>query len=128
MAGERKSSVGVFWKKVGEVFAVGIGICLLVAVCIPTGLVVVWLKTGTWPAATIADALQSLGLQPPISKWIGLQKIIDGLLAWPLWVGGSLTSIAGAVVCGFFGYVAEEEGARVESVWRERQKGRAPKA
>lgn len=49
-----------------------------------------------------------------------------GLLAWPLWVGVSLACVATAIVCGFLGYVAEEEDAKLESVWRNRQKWRVP--
>ncbi len=107
-------------------FRIGLVWGLFAAVVTPCWPVFTWLKTGRWPSATIADALLGLNMQPPRLNWIGLQKIIDGPLAWPLWVGVSLTCLATAIVCGFFAYVAEEEDARLESLWRHRQKWRPP--
>ena len=43
-----------------------------------------WLRFGAWPRLNIVWALDQLGVSRPYVDWVGLQQVIDLLLAGPL--------------------------------------------
>jgi len=61
-----------------------------------------WLQYGAWPNVMVRDALQFAGLEVWPTGWLGLNKIIDGLLDAPLWfallIGGVLIAWLGSEV------------------------------
>jgi hypothetical protein len=61
---------------------------LVLPVLIGPGIVVwqvyTWLRTAKWQPVAVSDALTLLGTPYPSFDWLGLQKITDALLDWPL--------------------------------------------
>jgi hypothetical protein len=43
-----------------------------------------WLQTAKWKPIAVSDALTYFGMPLPHLRWLGLQKISDMVLDWPL--------------------------------------------
>ena len=57
-----------------------------------------WLQDGVWPSYSTAQMLRDLGLGEPRVSWVGVQKILDWILAasavgFLVWGGLMLTGI-----------------------------------
>lgn len=65
-----------------------------------------WLVSGEWIPLTIFSALDILGIGYPKVNWVGVQKIIDGFLSWPL--SGMLFLIA--FVWAMFVFISFSKG------------------
>ena len=39
-----------------------------------------WLVTGYWPTLSVGDFLNSIGVSAPVSSWLGVQEISDGVM------------------------------------------------
>ena len=48
-----------------------------------------WLKTGVWPDLTVAEGIAWLGWPEPTFSWVGVQRILDWIMASDL--SGALT-------------------------------------
>lgn len=98
-----------FWEKTASACWSAAGLCVLSAVAIPALLAFLWLKNGTWPHETVADALPD----PPHADWVGVQKILDQLLTCPAWFALSVCCVIAGIACGLFAKVASDEGERL---------------
>jgi hypothetical protein len=43
-----------------------------------------WLRTAKWQPISVSDALDFSGIPHPTFGWLGLQKMSDAILDWPL--------------------------------------------
>jgi hypothetical protein len=56
--------------------------------------IVHYLQVGYWTPVTVLRALQEVGLSPPVTSWVGVQKMVDGVLGLPFGVVSVLAGIA----------------------------------
>jgi len=61
-----------------------IGAPFLAAPAVIVWQVYTWLKTGEWTSLTGFSGLSLLDMPHPEVSWVGIQKIIDHILNWPL--------------------------------------------
>ena len=59
------------------------GAIILYAVLLFVNSCLVWLQTGVWFNYTAAGLLSQYGIDYPRVSWVGVQKLIDGLMSWP---------------------------------------------
>jgi len=59
--------------------------CMFLAVGILGWQAIGWLKDGHWSTMPLSETLMHFGLSAPKGiSWIGVQKIVDSLLDWPI--------------------------------------------
>jgi hypothetical protein len=61
---------------------------------------ILWLRDGAWSSFDLRFAWEAVNGPPPAFKWLGVQKIVDGLLDLPLSLGFFVLGIAVAVAGG----------------------------
>jgi len=68
------------WAAAGVAFVAG----GLAGALIPAWQALGWLRTGFWYPISAGSALAEIGLSPYVTDWVGVQRIILGLLEGPL--------------------------------------------
>jgi hypothetical protein len=77
-----------------------------------------WLKTAVWNGYSIREALRDKGLPEPTTQLLGLQKIIDTLLGWPV----ATLCVAAALAFGYIWLWAEKAESKLHAeVWQARK-------
>lgn len=71
-----------------------------------------WLEFGIWLEVPAHYALDYFQLPYPVVSWVGVQKMIDGFLQWPLSVAIFVVGMGLAWLFGIFGSDAEKEEMR----------------
>jgi hypothetical protein len=80
-----------------------------------------WLNSGIWPALTWVDGFAWLGVDYPIVRGIGTQKIVDWFMSLGLWTLPLLTGIVVLWVSGTINGNAHDKTAdarRVDLAWK----------
>lgn len=71
-----------------------------------------WLRTAKWRPVPVADALTFLNIPYPRFDWLGLQKLTDTVLDWPLSVVAFALWFAAMV--GMFVFIEDRAMKRME--------------
>lgn len=63
-------------------------VCVWVSVPAVLGAqLIIWLKSGSWPAWTFGDGWALIGVARPVTEWSDIQQICDWVWSWPLCLG-----------------------------------------
>jgi hypothetical protein len=112
-----KHRLGVFWlelkRGILKVLCYAFGLvalaCFVNAVVLVGAQVVYWMKVGHWRPEPLSNLLKEMEWrQPYTTEWIGVQKIIDWVLDTPTALWMLAATILVAVLCVYFGELAEK--------------------
>jgi hypothetical protein len=106
----------------GASFFVGLA-GFLIAACIVGWQVLQWLQLGEWVPVSVVDALPFFGVEYPHAKWLGVQKIMEQIVALPL---SMFVILVFGIAAWFFSYLARdyEEAQRKVAYLKERNESR----
>jgi hypothetical protein len=108
-----------FYRWLSGAAAFAAGVSILGGLVTLTLEAVRWLKFGFGPDWRFGLAWQAVGIGHPVVTWVGVQKIIDGLIDWPLWAGFLLMAVLFGLVAGWFFSLNEQQITRIREAERQ---------
>ena len=92
-------------QSLAEIAGQAVGLTILIGPGILVWQAYVWLRYGHWQPIVIRDAFAYFDVGIPYIKWVGVQRMVDSVLEWPL----SVTTFVAAIFLTI--------GSMIAAVW-----------